>query len=90
MNKAIAEVLDNEVSPATRATLLKQVEQPLPEVKAANEVDDGDDTDEAANMRPAAQAGRRNGQVRLLAPSGNPDVFKVVSLVLGTPEFQRQ
>jgi len=89
MNKAIAEVLDNEVSPATRATLLKQVEQALPEVKAANEVDD-DDTEEAANMRPAAQAGRRNGQVRLLAPSGNPDVFKVVSLVLGTPEFQRQ
>ena len=25
-----------------------------------------------------------------LDPSGNPDVFKVVSLVLGSPEFQRQ
>jgi hypothetical protein len=33
---------------------------------------------------------RGNRQARLLEPSGNPDVFKVVSLVLGTPEFQRQ
>jgi hypothetical protein len=26
----------------------------------------------------------------LLPPKGDPDVFKVVSLVLGSPEFQRQ
>jgi len=25
-----------------------------------------------------------------LDPSGDPEVFKVISLVLGTPEFQRQ
>jgi hypothetical protein len=31
-----------------------------------------------------------NRQARLLAPTGDPEVFKVVSLVLGTPEFQRQ
>jgi hypothetical protein len=40
-------------------------------------------------MRGGGQSGR-NRQVRLLDPSGNPEVFKVVSLVLGTPEFQRQ
>lgn len=85
MNKTIAAVLDNDVSPTTRATLLKQVEQPLPEAKAGSEVED--DVEEVPNMR---QQGGRNRQVRLLAPSGNPDVFKVVSLVLGTPEFQRQ
>ncbi|NOT46866.1 MAG: DUF1800 domain-containing protein, partial [Acidobacteria bacterium] len=88
MNNALAVVLDNDVSPATKTTLLKQVEQPLPEAKAPAEVDD--DTVEVANMRQQGQQGGRNRQARLLAPSGNPDVFKVVSLVLGTPEFQRQ
>jgi hypothetical protein len=35
--------------------------------------------------------GRRNPQqVRLLDPRGNPEVFKVVGLILGSPEFQRQ
>ena len=88
MNKAIAAVLDNDLSPATRSTLLKQVEQPLPEVKAGSEDNDG--PEEVPNMRQPGQQGGRNRQVRLLPPSGNPDVFKVVSLVLGTPEFQRQ
>lgn len=88
MNKTIAAVLDNDVSPATKATLLKQVDQPLPEVKAPSEVDN--EVVEVPNMRQPGQQGGRNGQARLLAPTGNPDVFKVVSLVLGTPEFQRQ
>lgn len=88
MNNALAMVLDSDVSPATKATLLKQVEQPLPEAKAPAEADD--DAVEVPNMRPQGQPGGRNRQARLLAPSGNPDVFKVVSLVLGTPEFQRQ
>jgi uncharacterized protein (DUF1800 family) len=90
LDKAIAEILDGEVSPATKAQLVKQIEQPLPEVKAANEVDDDDDN--APPMRPGGQQGQRQGgrQARLLEPTGNPDVFKAVSLVLGTPEFQRQ
>ena len=41
-------------------------------------------------MRQPGQQGGQNRQARLLTPSGNPEVFKVVSLVLGTPEFQRQ
>ena len=88
LDAAIAQILDNDVSATTRATLLKQVEQPLPEVKAAAEVEDNVDV---PNMRAAGQqGGRQNRQGRLLPPSGNPEVFKVVSLVLGTPEFQRQ
>lgn len=89
LDRAIAEILDGEVSPATRSSLLKQIEQPLPEVKAGNELDDN--VEEVPNMRAAGQqGGNRNRQARLLEPSGNADVFKVVSLVLGTPEFQRQ
>lgn len=89
LDKTIAVVLANDVSPNTKQTLLKQIEQPLPQVKSPDEVDDNL---EMPNMRPQqqGQGGRMNRQARLLAPSGNPEVFKVVSLVLGTPEFQRQ
>jgi hypothetical protein len=36
--------------------------------------------------------GRRgqNGANRLLPASGNPEVIKIVGLILGSPEFQRQ
>ena len=86
LDTAIAQILDGAVSATTRSTLLKQLEQPLPEVKAAPEVENEVDV---PNMR--AQPARGGGrQARLLQPSGNPEVFKVVSLVLGTPEFQRQ
>lgn len=89
LDKTIAVVLDNDISPSTRATLLKQIEQPLPDVKSPDEIDDADP--EMPNMRQQQQqGGRMNRQARLLAPSGNPEVFKIVSLVLGTPEFQRQ
>jgi uncharacterized protein (DUF1800 family) len=85
LDTAIERILDGDVSAATRATLLRQVENPLPEVKAGSEPRDDLDV---PNMR--GQQGGMNRQARLLPPSGNPDVFKVVSLVLGTPEFQRQ
>lgn len=88
LDRAIAEILDGEISAATRITLVKQLEQPLPEVKAGNELDA--DAGEVPNMRQQGQQGGQGRQVRLLNPSGNPEVFKVVSLVLGTPEFQRQ
>jgi hypothetical protein len=87
LDKALSEILAGEVSTATRSTLTKQIEQPLPEVKAGSELQDVQM--EVPNMRPGQQGGQ-NRQARLLNPSGNPEVFKVVSLVLGTPEFQRQ
>lgn len=89
LDKAIAAILDGEISPGTRATLLKQLDQPLPEVKAGAEM--GAAGMAVPNMRDAEQqGGALNRPARLLMPSGNPEVFKVVSLVLGTPEFQRQ
>lgn len=88
LDKSIAALLDGEISTATKSSLLKQIEQPLPEVRAGNDL--GDAEMEVPNMRDGQQGGARNRQARLLNPSGNPDVFKVVSLVLGTPEFQRQ
>jgi hypothetical protein len=53
---------------------------------------DGEAMENMAMMKGGQGGGRRNnqGQVKLLAPSGNAEVFKVVGLILGTPEFQRQ
>ncbi|MEP7213405.1 MAG: DUF1800 domain-containing protein [Acidobacteriota bacterium] len=87
LDRAIAMVLDNDVSPATRATLAKQMKMPLPEVKAASEPDE---MMPESNMPTGAKGRAANRRARLLEPSGNPEVFKAVSLVLGTPEFQRQ
>jgi uncharacterized protein (DUF1800 family) len=89
LDRAVSTILDGEISSATRAMLVKQLDQPLPEVKAGREVTDAGLA--VPNMRdPGQDGGRQNRQARLLAPSGNPEVFKAVSLVLGTPEFQRQ
>src|SRR5215203_3560594 len=84
LNTAIAQILDGDVSAATKSTLLKQIDQPLPDAKVAAVAEDAM---AVTNMR---DQGRGNRQSRLLAPTGDPEVFKVVSLVLGTPEFQRQ
>ncbi len=88
LDNAIAMVLDGEISPATKAALVKQLEQPLPEPKPEIAMADGDGLT-VPDMR-EGQQGPPNRQARLLAPSGNANIFKVVSLVLGSPEFQRQ
>ncbi|MGI8493905.1 MAG: DUF1800 domain-containing protein, partial [Pyrinomonadaceae bacterium] len=101
LDKAIAAILEGEIAPATRAMLLKQMDQPLPEPKMDNDsmaASGGGDSDGAmmentAMERPNAKqgGGRRGGQqARLLPPSGNPEVFKVVGLIIGSPDFQRQ
>ena len=87
LDNVLAIVLSGEVSANTRSMLKKQIDQPLPKVEApaALENDDVGQMTEP-NMRQKVQKRR----TALLPPSGDPDLFKVVSLVLGTPEFQRQ
>jgi len=87
LDNAIAMVLDGEISATTRSALLKQIDQPLPEAKLAESMVDSEM--EVPNMRDGQQ-GQGGRQTRLLAPSGNAEIFKVISLVLGSPEFQRQ
>lgn len=87
LSKAAFEILSGEIAPPTQAMLLKQIEQPLIEPKLAP------DANETAMMMRNENGGNRRGnggQVRLLAPSGNAEVFKVVGLILGSPDFQRQ
>ncbi|RMG02865.1 MAG: DUF1800 family protein, partial [Acidobacteria bacterium] len=74
LDKVINEILQAEVSDQTKKVLLEQIEKPL------KEIDSVDDNSQEMNRQ----------RLRFLSPSGNPDIFKAVSLVLGTPEFQRQ
>jgi len=99
LNKAMTIVLGGEVSPNTRATLLKQIEQPLaePKLETTFSADGGVEMESTAMVNQTAGqviggGGKRGGgqQTRLLAPSGNAEVFKVVGLILGSPDFQRQ
>ncbi|MCA1623967.1 MAG: DUF1800 domain-containing protein, partial [Acidobacteria bacterium] len=90
LDKAIANVLDGEVSPNTKQTLLKKINEPLPEIKMSADMDDVESMENAAMMGQGGKRNRQNRQARLLPPSGNAEVFKVVGLILGTPEFQRQ
>jgi uncharacterized protein (DUF1800 family) len=83
LDKAIATILNGEISESTRRGLDKQLASPLPDVTAGAEPMD-------EFQMTAAQGQRANNRARLQPPTGNPEVFKVVSLVLGTPEFQRQ
>ena len=87
LDKAVAAILNGEIAPATKSTLMKQIEQPLPDVKEGKDLTDPDM--DVSNIRPGGKGGL-NRQARLLPPSGDPDVFKVISLVLGSPDFQRQ
>lgn len=87
LNKAVGEILEGDIAPATKQTLLKQIEQPLPEVKIAAS---DDDEPEMPMMMPGNGRRGMGGQARLLEPSGNAEVFKVVGLILGSPDFQRQ
>lgn len=91
LSKSIGDILGGEIAPNTQAMLLKQIEQPLIEPALAAEEDDFDMSENSAmEAMPNNQRSRgRFGQL-LLPPSGNAEVFKVVGLLLGSPDFQRQ
>lgn len=92
LDSYIGVVLNGEISEATKGSLLKQLEQPLMEPSMGT--DNAMAMENVAMQRPNAQGNqgvRGQGQPgRLLPPSGNPEVFKVVGVILGSPEFQRQ
>lgn len=94
LDKAVAAVLNGEIAPETKMTLLKQLDEPLPEVKMDMPSGGEMAMENAAMERPNGQqqgGGRRGAQqARLLPPSGNPEVFKVIGLIIGSPDFQRQ
>ena len=58
LDKAVDEILNGEIIAGTKATLLKQIQQPLPEVKAGNELNDDDDDDVPPTCATASRGGK--------------------------------
>jgi uncharacterized protein (DUF1800 family) len=79
-------ILQGEVSQGTRETLLKQLAQQATAPNAATEMDK---TDRMDGARLGPRAARRE-MARNDASSANPEVTRIVGLILGSPEFQRQ
>ncbi len=84
LENSLAAILYGEVNPNTKQMLFKQIEQPLIQTKLDSDMDD----DDGEMMQGGGQ--KRQNQTRLNAPSGNAEVFKIVGLILGSPDFQRQ
>src|SRR5256714_839243 len=99
MNRFIEAILQGDVSPRTKQTLLKQLNQPLPQAPTTTATAQNQSTEMDASAAQSAQqqrpAARRLGQQNQVAMAdlsqvSNPEVVKIVGLILGSPEFQRQ
>jgi hypothetical protein len=95
MERFLEVIVQGDVSPKTKATLLRQLNEPLP-VAQEQKAETGMMDDGNAMMRPGGGGGggRRGQQAQVamadLAKTSNPELVKVVGLILGSPEFQRQ
>ena len=88
MDRFIEVILQGDVSANTRQTLLKQLAEPLPELTAAkdtsNTMDESDDFGMEGGPRGRRQMARVDfGKI-------DSEMVKIVGLILGSPEFQRQ
>lgn len=86
-------ILQGQVTPQTRETLLTQLDQPTPAVTAQVNMtppSDVNDNDAGPANGPGARQQRLENLMARMPPSGNPDAVKIVGLILGSPEFQRQ
>ncbi len=78
-------ILHGQVSPATRATLMKQINNPTP--TAPNT--DAMPMDENM-MRGNNRARRTAREVAVNMSAGEAETRRIIGLIIGTPEFQRQ
>jgi uncharacterized protein (DUF1800 family) len=96
MERFLEVIVQGDVSSKTKATLLRQLKEPLPAAPAQTAATNMTDTEADAMMRPGGGGGggRRAQQAQIamadLSKVSNPEVVKVVGLILGSPEFQRQ
>ncbi|HEX8097610.1 MAG TPA: DUF1800 family protein, partial [Pyrinomonadaceae bacterium] len=83
LDRFVEIVLQGNISPKTKETLLKQLSEQATAPTAKTEPDKA--ADSQANPRAARREIARND-----ATVGNPEVTRIVGLILGSPEFQRQ
>jgi hypothetical protein len=93
MERFLTIIVQGDVSGQTRQTLLKQLDAPI---VAPSSSDAGTNTiaDATVEMEANQRGGGRRRQRQMaqvdLSTADNPEVVKVVGLILGSPEFQRQ
>lgn len=88
MERFLNVIVQGDVSPNTRAILLKQLNEPISEPAALPPA-------ETTGMMEARQAqgrraARQTARMDTGAIAGDPETVKIVGLILGSPEFQRQ
>jgi uncharacterized protein (DUF1800 family) len=91
MERFLNVVVQSDVSPKTKATLLAQLDAPI-NIRPAADANTGAAADEMDSPAVMPRRGRRQ-QRQMTADLGNvrnPELVKVVGLILGSPEFQRQ
>lgn len=90
MERFLGVIVQGDISPETKKTLLKQLSEAAPVIATSGSVEMSDETGAVGQGR----GGRRRGQRELaqadLSNVSNPLMVKVVGLILGSPEFQRQ
>jgi uncharacterized protein (DUF1800 family) len=99
MERFLNVIVQGDISTQTKQTLLKQLDAPITITNASSDAamrSDEDDDMDAMDAGPRAGGGgggrRRQQQMGRvdLSTVQNPEVVKVVGLILGSPEFQRQ
>ena len=97
VDQVVSLLLPGGVSPQTRAELIRQAREPLPAANqtaisgAAEQEMNNAPGREEMRLNPGGRRGlRRAGMMGASAPVANPQLARIVGLVLGTPEFQRQ
>lgn len=94
MNRFLSLIVQGDVSPQTKATLLKQLDEPIAPAPSSNTtMSKVADETAAMDAMPRGGGGRRQQRQATnvdLSRVSNPEVVKIVGLILGSPEFQRQ
>jgi uncharacterized protein (DUF1800 family) len=92
MERFLGVILQGDISPQTKATLLKRLSEPTPQVATSSGGEMNGPADAGAAMTPQRERRRERRELARadLGSIANVEVVKVVGLILGSPEFQRQ
>ncbi|HEV2912313.1 MAG TPA: DUF1800 domain-containing protein [Pyrinomonadaceae bacterium] len=90
MERFLDVIVQGDISPQTKATLLRQLSEPAPETTLRSA-----ETEARADAMAQPRRGRRREQREFigtvdLQSTSNPQLVRMVGLILGSPEFQRQ
>ncbi len=90
MERFLGVIVQGDISPKTKATLLKQLSENAPVITTSGAVGMRDEMVAMGQGRGRRRRGQRELAQADLSSVSNPLMVKAVGLILGSPEFQRQ